>query len=198
MKTTFNMLKLNVFAILFVSLTLSMTVNGQGSMYKGARTWPTISSLMGQTVEKAKTILSSHGMVLSQSDLDSDSGIETHAFIPSTATDPEEELPYYLFSVNGKIVVVHTQFAYEDTGSSVELQDLEKVKNQLAGAGYTIESQNTETDSNPFGGESVTEAYVYKSNNSEARIYREGGMATFSLTLGATKYQQLLHGDGEE
>lgn len=189
----FFMKKISVFLI---CLICSITVQAQGSMYKGSRTWETISSLMGLSVEKAKTILTSNGMVVNENQLDQETGFEFYTFIPANSSDPEYEQPFALIFNGGKVVAVYVQYAYDEDEEAIEKQDLDKIVNQLKQGGYTLENNTNKTLEGPFG-ETEYDVYYFKNKTIEARIYHDKGMATFSLSVGETKYQQLLNGDSD-
>lgn len=180
-------------SLVLALLVCSLLAQAQGSMHTGARTWKTLSSLMGQSIEKAKTTLASGGMVVHESNKDEESGLESFSFIAANSADPEYEQSYVLICSAGKVVALYAQYAYEEN-TEIEKKDLEEIVKQIKLGGYTLNRQETETESNPYG-ESENEVYYFTGKLNEVRIHHDKGLANFVVSIGETKYQDMMHGE---
>lgn len=180
-------------SLLLALLVCSLLVQAQGSLHTGTRTWKTLSSLMGQSIEKAKSTLASGGMVVYESNKDEESGLESFVFVAANSEDPEYEDSYVLLCSTGKVVALYAQYSYK-SGTEIEKKDLEEVVKQIKLGGYTLSRQETETERSPFG-DSENEIYYFTGKLYEVRIRHEKDMANFVVFIGETKYQVMMFGE---
>jgi uncharacterized protein (TIGR02145 family) len=185
-------------SVFLLCIIFSIAIYAQGTNYKGHRTWPFISSLMGKSIEETKTLLKNKGMVDSRNAKDEATGIEVYYFVAVNSTDPDDELPYAFFFKTGKVVATFTTYAYGDEEQNTILkQDLAEIIKQLKLSGYTLTNKESDV-STGMGMEFQNDIYYFNQPNqkNEVRIYHDIAMASFSLSTGEKKYQDLMNDDG--
>lgn len=170
-----------------------MTVSAQTTRITAAKSWSTLSSLMGSGYVAAESILKNNGLKMSQKFADEKSGTDTYSFIPTNSTDPEYESRYFMICSSSKVVCMGISYDYDENEESTTNSDLSLIQDQVSKAGYTLKEKKTNSNNNAFSN-SETDIYTYthKTSKSEVTITYDKGMASFFMVIGESKYQALF------
>ena len=102
-------------------------LQAQQTQIKGARSWNTISSLLGISITAAKEILNKEGLSQSDKKTDKDLKMDVYSFYRSglNEDDKEDEPAFTVFCRYDKVVTLEVNYFYlDDDGKDVVAKDV--------------------------------------------------------------------------
>ncbi len=188
--------RFSIVLFLTVSFWQNSVVAHEGSFYEGARTWKTIYSLIGESLENAKKIVKNNGLVLYNNGKDEKSGIEAYNFVRANSKSPENENPYTIGFKGNKVVMLMVPYEYSDEKNINIEKDLNEIKKQLKATGFELTDEKTEEHSG-MGSKWTESTYFYNkpNQNNEVRIFQDTSMGSFNLMFFENKYSDLFKMD---
>ena len=172
----------------------------QLKLYKDAKTWKTISSLIGENLEGAKKILKNNGMVVKKNGKDEETGLDIWSFVEASEKDDEYDEYAFLYTIafkGNKVVLVYLPYKHYSSKENINfLKDLSELKKDLKLFGYDL----TDKKIKKTGGMGVSWKklfYLYNkpNQNNEVRIFHDSYMDEFKLFYGEKKYLDLMSED---
>lgn len=179
MKKFRSLKKTTIFLICFVC---SITINAQGTLCKGIRTWETISSLMGETLENTKMLLKNNGLVIQMNGKIEETGIDAYVYTNANYADSDYVLPFTFLFLKGKVVATSTVYRYRKYDTEVFENDFRKTITQLELSGYNYKVSKADTFS----------FFKKQKNKDEVSLYFDFNMNGFILYTGEKKYQDMM------
>ncbi len=182
---------------LFSFLTLlSITIYAQDLQPTGARSVATISSLMGKSIDQAKTLLSKYNLESKEFQADDpDLKIDVYPFYPKgiKESDKRDEPQYYLGCKNNKILFVTLAFEPEEEDDAKKI--INSLKTQFVNSGFTIEKNRNQsfTKNGGMGSKVLKEVYWHKNAQTNlASFLLNDDNSVLLLSLGDTKYINMI------
>ena len=175
-------MKKTIFALLILSI--SMTTIGQTTKIRGTRSMEFISSLIGTSITKARSILATEGLVNTDTDKQKDEELkgDIYAFYPKDTEDKSEADLYLLLFKKDKVVLVCIEFEFDE---STGKKDVLEMKKQLLSENFSqSDYELSETDNDFTRQKWVNETFWFKSNdakNSAVILNENNESAIFAL-----------------
>ncbi len=167
------------FAILLISIFFTTNLLAQTEL-KGARSWKTVSSLIGKSITEARSDLKKYGLSDLDNMKDESSGMHLYKFYPVNTKEKEYEAEYLVGFRNEKVIYLAVQYEYKE---EIFKDDINDTKNNLTENGFIFDEQKKIEDY-------LTITYKSGKKNS-AMVMIDRDLANFRLIIGETKYVKM-------
>ncbi len=185
--------------ILVVALLISYQLVAQNTEIKGAKSVNVVISLIGKSIENAKTILSKENFENKVSKKYDDLKVEIFPFYPKNIKENDKEFePLFILECKKGIVVL-VNLSYEYTNHLFCKNDFENISKQLKINNYA-EDEGRHNVEQSFGGgfgKSRIETIWYKNKNNYAAFILNNNNESINFVIGDSKLAEITYQDSK-
>ncbi len=161
---------------------ITTSLLAQETKIKGARSFKTVLSLPGKSINELRSLLKKEGMKDMRYEKNEEWNTDVYEFSPKNSEYLDDEPVYALGCKNGKLVYAFIDYEYEE-GDKAFKNDLAEMKKQLERSDFVLKEKKDKDEFQYL-------LYQLPGKDRSATIIVDPELTSFTLVLGESKYTE--------